>query len=122
MPPHRRAFVLLEFRDANGQFNYRAYMSAVAADPADFSRQVYEHIGYVPNDQEPYEAPEGRLFSVTVRPCRVPGPLDQAAYFITGAHGVHRFGAAVPYRQEDIVALLGPGQQVREVPFEVLAV
>lgn len=119
MPP-RRALVLLEFRDGNGEFNYRAYMSAAAAAPADFSRQVYEHIGYVPDDQEAFEAPEGRLFSVTVRPCRAPTPLDQAVYFISGPHGIHRFGAAVPYRQEDVAALQGPGQQVREVPFAVV--
>jgi hypothetical protein len=64
--------------------------------------------------------PEGKLFSVTVRSTRQPQPNAEAVYFITGPHGVHRFGAVVPYRQEDVVGLLADGQQVREVPFVML--
>ena len=127
MPPNRHVFVLLEFRDGNGEFAYRAFISALPGlERDDFVGQVYDHVGYVPPaigmDNGAAAFPEGKLFSVTVRSTRQPQPQPtaEAVYFITGPHGVHRFGAVVPYRQEDVVGLLADGQQVREVPFVML--
>lgn len=121
MSPLRHAFALLEFRDANGQFSYKAFVSAEPLIPLDtFIEHVYDHIGYDREQAGLQQFDVGRLFSVVTRQTRQPDP-NAHIYFITGQHGIIGFGRSVCYSEEAVAGLLGDGQLMREVPLAVLA-
>ncbi len=121
MSPLRHAFTLLEFRDANGQFTYKAFVSSEANVSIDaFLEQVYDHIGH-DREQGGLQVFDGlgRLFSVVTRHTRQSDP-NSSVYFITGAHGIIGFGRVVCYSQDDVAGIVGDGQVLREVPIVCL--
>lgn len=119
MSPLRHAFILLEFRDANGQFTYKAFVSSESNVPLDtFIQQVYDHIGHAGDGLQVFDG-LGRLFSIVTRHTRQPDP-NSSVYFITGAHGIIGFGRVVCYAEDDVAGIVGDGQVLREVPIVCL--